>query len=163
VNDALFVSFWDVCLENLPDGRFEKRTISAEAATNMIRAAASAGSVVWVSGEDLLAPYHQKAYRRHEELCEVLRSEHGWPVRLEDFLSFADDEPRLATVKPLVLAEVGSNARLLIVGCYYKFVERTDSKNDPETLFAIARNTLAFHLIEKFDGDAQSNLCERTE
>lgn len=152
---GLFVSFWHLCLENLPDGRFKKCAISADAATAMIRAAASARSIVWVSRDDLLAPYNQRAYRRHEELCELLRSEHGWPVKIEDFLSFADEDSRLATATPLVFAEVGSNARLLIVNCYYKFVDRLDSTSDRETLFTIARDTLEFHLIEQIDGDTQ--------
>lgn len=158
MNEALFVSFWDLCLENLPDGRFENRTISADTATNMIRAAASARSVVWVSEDDLLAPYNQKAYRRQQELCEVLRSQHGWPVKVEDFLSFEDDDRRLATTRPLVVAQVGLNARLLIVSCHYEFVDRQGSKNDPERQFTIVRDTLTFHLIEKSDGDAQSNV-----
>lgn len=163
MNEALFVSFWDICLENLPDGRFEKRAISADAATNMIRAAASVHSVVWVSEDDLLAPYNQKAYRRHEELCEVLRSEHDWPVKVEDFLSFEDDDPGLATTRPLVFAQVGLNAPLLIVSCHYEFVKRPGRKNDPEALFTIVRDTLTFHLIEKSDGDAQSNVCVATK
>lgn len=156
MNDCLFVSFWHVCLENLPDGRFEKRAISADAATTMICAAASARSIVWVSQDDLLAPYNQKAYRRHEELCAMLRSEHGWPVQLNDFLSFSDEEPH-ATARPLVLAEVGPNAPLLIVSGYYEFADRPNSKHDPEVLFAIARDSLTFHVIEQLDGDVQKN------
>ncbi len=155
MNDCVFVSFWHVCLENLPDGRFQKRAISADAATTMICTAASSRSIVWVSQDDLLAPYNQRAYRRHEELCAVLRAEHGWPVQLNDFLSFSDEDPQCATARPLILAEVGPNAPLLIVSCYYEFADRPSGKYDPEALFAIARNSLTFHLIERLDGDAQ--------
>lgn len=152
MNDCLFVSFWDLCLENLPDGRFEKRERTAEDSTAMIHAAVSASSVVWVSRDDLLAPYNQNVRRRHEELCAVLRSEHGWPVQLQDFFSSSDENPQLLTTRPLVLAEVGPNARLLIVSCCYKVVDRLDKKNDPEALFALAHDTVTFHLIEQASG-----------
>ena len=155
MNDCLFVSFWHVCLENLPDGRFEKRAISADAATTMIRAATSSRSIVWVSQDDLVAPYNQKAYRRHEELCALLRAEHGWPVHLNYFLSFSNGDPQGATARPLVLAQVRPNAPLLIVSCYYEVANRPSGKYDPEALFTIAPDSLKFHLIEQLDRDAQ--------
>ena len=37
--DRLFLSFWDLCLDNLPEGRCERRSISATDASLMIRAA----------------------------------------------------------------------------------------------------------------------------
>ena len=154
MNDCLFVSFWDLCLENLPNGRFEKRELTAENATAMIRAATSAAAIVWVSGEDLLAPYNQHVRRRHEELCSVLRSEHGWSVELKDFLSSAVEDPKFATARPLVLAEVGPKARLLIVSCCYEFDNQPDKKSDPEALFTIVRDTVTFHLITNVGCDA---------
>jgi len=35
----LFLSFWDLCLDNLPQGRFERRVIGAGEAGAIIRAA----------------------------------------------------------------------------------------------------------------------------
>jgi len=35
----LYVSFWDLCLDNLPQGRFERRVIGAGEASAMICAA----------------------------------------------------------------------------------------------------------------------------
>ena len=154
MSDRLFVSFWDLCLENLPNGLFEKHELSAADATAMIHAAVSAASIVWVSGEDLLAPYNQHVRRRHEELCSVLRSEHGWPVELKDFLSSVVEDPKFATARPLELAEVGPKARLLIVSCCCEFNSQPDKKNDPEALFTIVRDTVTFHLIKKVGCDA---------
>ena len=37
--NRLYVSFWDLCLDNLPQGRFERRMIGAGDANLMIRAA----------------------------------------------------------------------------------------------------------------------------
>ena len=37
--NRLYVSFWDLCLNNLPQGRFEHRVIAAGDASQMIRAA----------------------------------------------------------------------------------------------------------------------------
>jgi len=37
--NRLYVSFWDLCLDNLPQGRFECRVIGAGDASQVIRAA----------------------------------------------------------------------------------------------------------------------------
>jgi hypothetical protein len=73
---TLFVSFWHLCLENLPDGRFERRDVSAASANAMIHAARATGRLICVSAIDLLAPYHASERRRHEDLCLVLRTRH---------------------------------------------------------------------------------------
>ena len=71
--NRLYVSFWDLCLDNLPQGRFEHRVIGAGDASQMIRAAGVDKTLLCVSKDDLLAPYRTKERRRHEELCAVLR------------------------------------------------------------------------------------------
>jgi hypothetical protein len=60
MTSRLFLSFWDVCLDNLPEGRFERRRVSPVAARAMIRAARGDNTLVCVSNDDLLAPYRQK-------------------------------------------------------------------------------------------------------
>jgi hypothetical protein len=37
--NRLYVSFWDLCLDNLPQGRFERGMIGAGDASQMVRAA----------------------------------------------------------------------------------------------------------------------------
>src|SRR6266404_1237906 len=39
MSGRLFLSFWDLCLDNLPQGRFERRAIAAVDAGAMIRTA----------------------------------------------------------------------------------------------------------------------------
>jgi len=39
MSGRLFLSFWDLCLDNLPPGRFERRVITAVDAGAMIQAA----------------------------------------------------------------------------------------------------------------------------
>jgi hypothetical protein len=74
VVNRLYVAFWDLCLDNLPQGRFERRVLGAGDASQMIRAAHTDRSLLCVSKDDLLAPYRTKERRRHEELCAVLRA-----------------------------------------------------------------------------------------
>ena len=83
--NRLYVSFWDLCLNNLPQGRFEHRVIAAGDASQMIRAAHVDKTLLCVSKDDLLAPYRTKERRRHEELCAVLRASYDCPLRFEDF------------------------------------------------------------------------------
>jgi hypothetical protein len=72
MTSRLFLSFWDVCLDNLPEGRFDRRTVPAADARTMIRTARGNNMLVCVSNDDLLAPYRQKQRRRHEALCALL-------------------------------------------------------------------------------------------
>ena len=78
----LYVSFWDLCLDNLPQGRFERRVIGAGEASAMICAARADKTLLCVSKDDLLAPYRTKERRRHQELCTVLRASYNCPLRL---------------------------------------------------------------------------------
>jgi len=64
--NRLYVSFWDLCLDNLPQGRFERRMIGAGDASQMIRAAHTDRTLLRVSKDDLLAPYGTKKRRRYE-------------------------------------------------------------------------------------------------
>ena len=66
--NRLYVSFWDLCLDNLPQGRFERRVIGAGDASQMIRAAHVDKTLLCVSKDDLLAPYRTRERRRHEAL-----------------------------------------------------------------------------------------------
>ena len=85
--NRLYVSFWDLCLDNLPQGRFECRVIGAGDASQMIRAAHTDKTLLCVSKDDLLAPYRTKKRRRHEELCALLRASYDCPLRFENFLT----------------------------------------------------------------------------
>lgn len=72
MSTRLYLSFWHVCLENLPEGEFERSVFGADDARAMIRSARTDKALFCVSKDDLLAPYRTKKRRRHEELCEFL-------------------------------------------------------------------------------------------
>lgn len=74
MSSRVFLSFWDLCLDNLPVGRFERRVIAAVDAEAMISTARATNTLSCVSNDDLLAPYRARERRRHEELCAVLRA-----------------------------------------------------------------------------------------
>jgi hypothetical protein len=56
MSGRLFLPFWDLCLDNLPQGRFERRVIAAGDAGAMIRTARTGNTLLCVSKGDLLAP-----------------------------------------------------------------------------------------------------------
>lgn len=144
----LFVSFWDLCLDNLPQGRFERRVIGADDASQMIRAAHTDKTLLCVSKDDLLAPYRTKERRRHEALCAVLRASYGCPLRFEDFLTTLDDEETaVESITPLHVAELKPGDCLLVVTCNYQLADKTKRIGDLEDCFVLAANSVGFHLI----------------
>ena len=99
--NRLYVSFRDLSLDNLPQGRFERCVIGAGDASRMIRTAHMDKTLQCVSKDDLLAPYRTRERRRHEELCAVL-------VRATTVLE---------SIMPLQVAELKPGDRMLVLTC----------------------------------------------
>ena len=146
--NRLYVSFWDLCLDNLPQGRFERRMIGAGDASQMIRAAHTDKTLLCVSKDDLLAPYRTKERRCHEELCAVLRASYDCPLRFDDFLTaFDDEEAAVESITPLQVAELKPGDCLLIVTCNYQLADKAKRNGDLEDYFVLAAESVGFHLI----------------
>jgi hypothetical protein len=96
-----------LCLDNLPQGQFERGVINADDARTMIRDARTDRMLRCVSRDDLLAPYRGKERRRHEELCELLRTRYNFDIRFDDFLTTFDaDEASAQSIMPLEVVEL---------------------------------------------------------
>jgi hypothetical protein len=149
----LYVSFWHLSIDNLPQGHFEHREISAGDAGAMIRAARADKTLLCVSDDDLLAPYRTTEHRRHEELCALLRARYDCPLRFEDFLTAFDDEEGYS-IMPLQVAELQGADRLLVVTCNYEFARTTENKISLEERFALAEDSVEFHLISATGGQS---------
>jgi hypothetical protein len=144
----LYLSFWHLCLENLPQGQFERSVISADDARAMIRDARTDKTLLCVSKDDLLAPYRTKERLRHEELCELLQASRTFDIRFEDFLTTFDEEgASIQSIMPLEVVALRPKERLLIVTCNYRLVDKTDDHVDLEDRFALTVDSLGFHLI----------------
>ncbi len=144
----LFVSFWDLCLDNLPQGQFERRMIGAGEASTMICAARADKTLLCVSKDDLLAPYRTKERRRHEELCTVLCASYNCPLRFEDFLTtFHHEETAVQSITPLQVVELQPRNRLLVVTCDYQLADNTEASAYMEDRFVLAADSVGFHLI----------------
>jgi len=144
----LYLSFWHVCLDNLPQGDFTRGIISADDARTMIGDARTDRTLLCVSKEDLLAPYRARERRRHEQMCELLRVRYDFDIRFGDFLAtFDDDGTSVQSIMPLEVAELRPRDRMLIVTCNYQLTDKTDDHVDLEDRFVLAADSVAFHLV----------------
>jgi len=115
----------------------------------MIHAARATGQLICVSAIDLLAPYHASERRRHEDLCSVLRTRHGFPLTLEDFLSAGEEDDRnMVHTIPLEAAELREGDCLLVVNCAYEPTSRPNETDRVDNWFTIAEDSLSFNLVE---------------
>jgi hypothetical protein len=151
--ERLFVSFWNVCLENLPEGSFVHRRVAPDEARRLIDEARRTGTLSGVSQEDLFAPYKKRDKRNHKNLCHVLDAHYGIALSLEDFVISADDDgERYHSIHPLQLVEVGDANRLMVVSCCYSLPEdRTKDALDLD----IDPETVSFHLFEAIDSNGR--------
>ena len=81
----LFVSFWELCLENLPEGGFTRRRIAPDEARGAVAQAREAQTLLCVSDTDLMALYHQRERDNHAQLCRAFKDEYEIEMSLEDF------------------------------------------------------------------------------
>jgi hypothetical protein len=148
--DWLFLSFYDINLANLPEGTFRRRRVSAAQAKAMVIAARRRKKLLCASQRALLAPYREHERSRHEELCAVLRKHYRIPLTLDDFLDrFEHEGQPTCSTKPLAIAEVRSNARLLVVTCMFALNENMrELWKTKRRLSEVAPDSVEFHLFE---------------
>jgi hypothetical protein len=91
---TLFVSFWSLCLENLPEGGFTRRRLTPDEATLAVGQAREGKTLLCLTDTDLLAPYHERERGNHEALRRVLKEHFGIVLAFRDFCGKAggDDE-----------------------------------------------------------------------
>jgi hypothetical protein len=144
--DTLYVSFWSILLDNLPDGTFTRRSLKPAEAKRLIRGARKTRRLLCVSNDDLLAPYNKRKQEDQETLCRVLKDHFGIEIAWEDFTSkeHPDKEGRYF-VNPLACAEVKGKDRLLVVTCCYSMVRGRGRK---KPAFVLAPDTAKFYMFE---------------
>jgi len=146
----LFVSFWDLCLDNLPPGEFTHRCIAPYEARLRIEQARRDRRLLGVSQTDLLAPHHKAERQNYQTLCKVLHEHFSISIFMNDFFhkdeSFNDS---LYTITPLSCAQVKDSHRLLVVNCSYRF-----SKKEPysSSVLEVEPESIEFHIIESREG-----------
>jgi hypothetical protein len=145
-NGRLFLCFWDIELDNLPEGTISHRRITKEDARSRVEHARQEGRLLCVSNEDLLAPYRKRETQSHKELCAMLSEHFAIPLSLKDFVTAMDHEGEpLYSTAPLQCVQVQGKDRLLVVTCAYTM---SPARGKSLLNSQIAPETVEFHLIE---------------
>lgn len=145
----LFVSFWSICLTNLPEGAFRRRRIEPDDARLCIDEARRENMLLCVSDADLGAPYKEREAKNHEALCRVLSSHFGIMLSLKDFFSAHDsDGDTLHFVNPLNCLYIQGDSRLLVINCTYVLRENAGARPAALDMFDIDPATVEFNIIE---------------
>lgn len=157
---TLYVSFWHICLSNLPTGHFTRRCLSAVEARRLISdARASRNLVSCVSADDLVAPYGKSERQRHEELCAILQERYGIAISTDDFLGCPDaDDPDLAFSLPLNVVKVGRDSKLLVIDSLYQMNGALRRGPEGTVGFSIASDSVSFTLIEMLSAGADRDV-----
>ena len=140
----LYLSFWDVILDNLPEGTFRHRRLATDEARKLIEDARTAGTLRGVSRDDLCAPHREKKLKDHESLRLALREEHGIRLSLDDFTIGLAEDGR--TIHPLDFVAVSASSQLMVVSCDYAL---SPECAEPLMRFVVAPDSVSFHLFEE--------------
>lgn len=146
----LFVSFWNIALDNFPEGTFRHRRLSPDEAKSLVSEARELGVLFGASQNDLLAPYKEREKANQKALCQTLEEHFGITLSLGDFMieDEEDGKPGYMT-RPLQLAEIRGASRLLVVNCHYTMSQ------GPGLEFDVYPPSVTFHLFEAIgSGDA---------
>jgi hypothetical protein len=147
--ETLFVSFWDICLDNLPEGAFTRRRIAPEEARQRIDEARAKDALTCLTDKDLLAPYHKREGDKHEDLCRILNDHFGIRLGVDDFFT-APDEDGFYSANPLRLAQADGSDKLLVVTCWYVLPEQ-EKRSKGFRRLDIEPSSVEFHLFQSAD------------
>ncbi len=143
---TLFVSFWSLCLENLPEGGFTRRRLTPEEATLAVEQAREGQTLLCLSDTDLLAPYHERERGNHEALCRVLQEHFGIVLAFKDFCgNGGGDDEGMYSINPLNCVQVQGHDRLMVVTCAYVSAGQC---LEGRPRFEIEPTTVEFHMVE---------------
>lgn len=144
--DVLCLSFWDICLDNLPEGTFTRRRLTPEEARERIENARGRKALMCLSADDLLAPYQKRRCDNHKALCRVLHERFGISLEFSAFFTEPEEDGYYFT-RPLNLAQVESGRSLLVVTCMFALPDR--KKRAPGRLaLTIDPTSVEFHLFQ---------------
>jgi hypothetical protein len=146
-----FVSFWDICLDNLTEGAFIHRYLPPEQAKVLIDQAQQDKTIRCVSQDDLMASYNKQETIKYKELCTALQQHYDIHFVVKDFL--LKDEDGFYMTMPLQIAQVQGESKLMVITCAYSLNSDRQNENEAEgsdfdCLFTIAPESIQFHLLE---------------
>jgi hypothetical protein len=143
----LYISFWNICLDNLPDGDCRRRRITTAQAKELIEQARKEQKLEGYSEDDLLAPYKQDERKKFEELCSALRKYCGIKLSVKDFVHKVDAD--LWVTNPLNAMQVQYGDCLLVITCAYTLLNKT--KQGEAVSFKIQPSSIEFYTIEEIE------------
>jgi hypothetical protein len=144
---TLYISFWKICLNNLPETAFVHRRIAAKEAKRYIKDARKEKRLLCLSETDLFAPYRKHERENHDALRKVLKEHFEIDLTLRDFTThFEDDDDAGNCINPLNCFQIGKKDKLLIVNCAFGMRDR---KKKGGLDFEIEPTTVTFHLFER--------------
>lgn len=145
-SEKLYLSFWEICLKNLPVGEFKHRLIVPEDARSLINQARAKKTLLCVSTNDLLGDQQTDKRDDHNKLFHVLREYFGISIVLKDFLleDKDDDGNILFSTIPLDVVQVQGNQPLIVVTCSYIW----EPEDLEELNFTVDPESVEFHLFE---------------
>ena len=132
----LYVSFWDICLENLPVGNISHKLLSAEEAAKLIYNAKRNKQLFCVASDE--------SSSEREQLCKVLMKHCGVDISGNDFLhKWGTSKKFELGIVPLNAVEMEQDDQFLVITNYYTFSEKKDALK-----LVIAADTIEFHLFQ---------------
>jgi hypothetical protein len=146
----LYLSFWDICLENLPEGTFTRTRVASADARERIEQARRNQAFHCLSDDDLLAPYHEHSLNQHKALCDVLLEHCGIALSIDDFLKRRrQDGTESYSILPLNCVQLRHPNEFMVVTCHYELPEMFSGER-PE--FEIALDSVTFHVFAEVPG-----------
>lgn len=140
---TLLVGFWDIALDNFPEGTFRHSKLPQTEAIEMINAVKASRTVLFGTSHDLAAPYKKRELRKTTELVSVLSQHWGLDITIDDLFSEVEDGLKHAI--PMTLNDIRSDQPLIVVTCHYVW-DRTTKGDDLG--MSVAPDSVAFHLFE---------------
>lgn len=137
---CLYLSFWDICLENFPTGIISHTILSPEEAKSLITQAKKKKRLFCVASG--------KKSTDRERLCGALRTRWSMDISEKDFLhKWGTKKEFELEIFPLNAVKMEGKEQFLVITNLYVFGKREKKKMQ----FDIAPDTIEFHLFKKME------------
>lgn len=139
----VYLSFWDICLENFPTGIISHTILSPEEAKNLIARAKKDKQLFYV----VSPPYQNDGPSCVQQLCNVLRRHYDIKISPKDFLHKWGTGKKIEMHPfPLNGVTIKEKDQLLVVSNNFTLDEEHKGNDKPH--FGIVTESIKFHLFQ---------------
>ena len=145
VHDKLLVSFNDLCLANFIEWNYSHTIIWKDEVKDVIN---NSKKLIWVSEDDLFAPYNKKEYEKTEKIINILNKDYWINISFDNFIETDEDSK---FINPINIFSINKEIPLIVIEYNFTLKKRNKEKDlNIDDMFSLNKE-FKFHIFKQID------------